>query len=115
MSNQWKTGLCCNCLSAGVVPCLLGGFVPGGYCFVQGMALNEMDKSKSTVTECCKPTLTCGILGICQRKEMRERYDIQGNLVGDAVAVCCCPCFVPYQMLQTAKEIGPAPPRQTMQ
>lgn len=77
---------CCNCM---IVSC-----VPGGYCFVQALAV-----AKSNNTGCFRPYLCPCLLGCFgaayNRGRIRSRYLIEGNYVSDCIHHALCgPCAV---------------------
>ncbi|XP_066488766.1 placenta-specific gene 8 protein-like [Tiliqua scincoides] len=73
-NGQWQSDLC-DCFSdCGV--CLCGTFVP---CCLGCQIASDMD-------ECC----LCGPT-MAMRAVYRTKYGIPGSLLGDAVAIWCCP------------------------
>jgi len=102
MSN-FKHGIC-GCTDD-VSMCLLGWCVP---CYAWG-------KVAESVGENCLlyGILTLTPLQICSgtiiRGKLREKYGIEGSLVGDALTHWCCACCAGIQEIQEVADRGDAP------
>merc|ERR1712227_35515 len=98
MSGEWQNGLfgrfnnCCVCLLTYVAPC-----------YVHGKTAESVNES---CLLCCL-ALFVPLLDIYAvasiRSKVRESKGIEGSLMGDLLATCCCPLCT---IAQSANEMG---------
>ena len=95
MSGEWKQGLCNFCEDSEICCC-------GTFCWPCLIYKNAENLGKSgiiyTLLGCMVPCVPIMLL----RQEARERYNIEGEILNDAVASACLGSCV---MCQTAVEI----------
>ncbi|RDW89972.1 PLAC8 family protein [Aspergillus mulundensis] len=107
MSNEWNNSVW-SCFSP-VQACLMSCFCP---CMLYGKQAERLDdpglkEGRNVNGDCCLYLLAscCGlnwVLQMMKRRDMREKFGIDGSVGEDCILSCCCSCCV---LVQQEKEL----------
>jgi len=92
MAGAWQSGLF-GCFDD-VKVCLVSCFCPFCQLATQKATVEDHPCGIMDLLTVCLCTCCCGIV---VRGKVREKYQISGNLVGDIVGACFCPCALAQQ------------------